>query len=594
MLEYKTPQRRGWLRDRSSTGGVMLAVTFLVTTAHVAALVNVPTFTHDVAPILSKNCLRCHEPDGIAYRVPLTSYEAAQERADKIKEKVVSRQMPPWPADPAKSVKFRNDARLSQKDIDMIVAWVNAGAPKGDDADLPAMPKSKGGWMHPQGRDPDFVISLPGDVHLPAKQELPYVRVMVKVPFADDHWIAASQTLPSNPAVVHHMALTEVELPNGMTPADIDRVAALERQMGVQSTGTRTTPAVVTPPPLKLTDMLGIYTPGSALEMYPDGSSKLLRGGDNVYLIFNIHYETTDKPEIDRSRIAFWFEQGSPKHQLFRVNGAGEVILANGKELVNDAPGVKAEGTHVAIPPIPPGAENYELVGITAYPEAVTIYQMQPHAHHRAKDFTYTAVYPDGHEETLLTVPQYDHRWQMAYEPETPIKLPAGSKLVVTAHYDNSTMNMHNPAPEKEVYFRDQNQSWDEMFTPFIQVSFDDEDPSKRDSGQAMKATDKRLEIGEVVGCLTGTSGAGWSVVNASEPAISESQATTSSALNTAKSKASGKERYHLLGIGIFQPEQHRGKQVAVKGVLIKDPGSLRINVTSLQEIGACSGPHGE
>jgi len=84
-----------------------------------------------LAPILFKNCLRCHGPEGIASRVPLTSYEAVQSRAEKIKEKVMTRQMPPWPAEPAKSVKFRNDARLSQQDIDTIVAWVRAGHPQG-------------------------------------------------------------------------------------------------------------------------------------------------------------------------------------------------------------------------------------------------------------------------------------------------------------------------------------------------------------------------------------------------------------------------------------------------------------------------------
>ena len=110
-----------------------------------AAGEKVPTFAKDVAPILFKNCLRCHGLEGIASRVPLTSYDKVQPRAETIMDKVMTRQMPPWPADPAKSVKFRNDARLSQEDIDTIVAWVNAGAPKGDDADLPPAPRPEPG-----------------------------------------------------------------------------------------------------------------------------------------------------------------------------------------------------------------------------------------------------------------------------------------------------------------------------------------------------------------------------------------------------------------------------------------------------------------
>ena len=126
-------------------------------------------------------------------------------------------------------------------------------------------------------------------------------------------------------------------------------------------------------------------------------------------------------------------------------------------------------------------------MGVTAYTEPVTIYQFQPHAHLRGKDFTYSVVYPDGREQTLLTVPKYDFHWQLAYDLDQPLKLPAGSKLVVTAHYDNSDKNEHLlhhhghgsddaehiPGPDKEVYFRDMNQSWDEMFTPFVQYAID-------------------------------------------------------------------------------------------------------------------------
>ena len=546
-----------------------------------AADKTVPTFTKDVAPLLLKNCIRCHGWAGIASRVPLTSYEAARSQAALIKQKVLKLEMPPWPADPAKSVKFRNDARLSQKEIETIVAWVDGGTPKGAEADLPPMPKAENGaWMHPEGLKPDLVISLPGDVHLPAEGQLPYMRLLVKLPFSDDRWVAASQTRPSNPAVVHHMALTEMALPDGMSPSNVGQLALVAQQMGIANTLVEPTPAVTTQLLPDQSDMLGIYTPGSALEMYREGTAKLLKGGKNMYLDFNVHYETSGKPESDRSMIAFWFQPGPPEHQLFRVNGAGETILANGKELLTDDPGIKAEGTHVVIPPIPPFAENYELVGITGYPEPVTIYQFQPHAHHRGKDFTYTVVYPDGREKTLLSVPKYDHRWQIAYEPETPVKLPAGSKLVVTAHYDNSKRNMHNPSPDKDVYFRDQNQSWDEMFTPFIQFSIDNQEPTK------LPVTKKgALEIGEVVGCLGPTSGGTWVLSNASEPAKSETQATTSAALKAAEERPLGSQQYRLLGLSAFNPSRHKGEKVAVKGILLQDSNDLRINVTSLQMI---------
>ncbi len=545
------------------------------------------TFTKDVAPILFKSCIKCHQKGELASRVPLTSYEEAKARAELIKKKVVAREMPPWPVDAAKSLKFRNDPRLSQYEIAIIVAWVNAGAPKGDDADLPPMPKFEDGWMHPEGVKPDLVISAPNDVHVPATGTIPYVRIMVKVPFEEDRWVAASQTKPSNPAVVHHMALTNVALPKGMTPADVSQL----QQMGLAGAAVET-PAVTTPSKPTKADMLAIYTPGSTFEMYGGNSAKLLKGGKNTYIVFNIHYETTGKAETDRSRIALWFTPKPPEHQLFRVNGAGETILANGKELLTDTSGVKAEGTSAVIPPIPPFAKNYELAGITAYPEPVTIYQFQPHAHHRGKDFIYTVVYPDGREQTLLTVPKYDHRWQMAYELETPLHLPAGSKMVVTAHYDNSKMNMHNPAPEKEVYFRDMNQSWDEMFTPFIQYSVDSQDASAHsegagDSKQQEVTAKGALEIGEVVGCLEASVDGKWMLTHGSEPAVSGTQAASSVALKQAEARLLGDHRYQLLAARVFNPASHQGEKVAVKGILIRDSNQMRINVTSLQKLSA-------
>jgi mono/diheme cytochrome c family protein len=563
-----------WRRDvrtRVVTSAVALSALFAFafpeTKSQAAAAA--PTFTKDVAPILFKSCIRCHQSGELASKIPLTTYEEAKARAALIKQKVVAREMPPWPVDAAKSLKFRNDPRMSQNDIATIVAWVNAGAPKGNDADLPAIPKFEDGWTHPEGLKPDLVISPPTDVRLPATGAIPYVRIMVKVPFEEDRWVAASQTKPSNPAVVHHMALTDVELPNGMTPADVKQL----QQMGLAG-GAVETPAVTTPSKPAKPDMLAIYTPGGTFEMYGENNAKLLKGGKNSYVVFNIHYETTGKAETDRSRIALWFTPKPPEHQLFRVNGAGETILASGKELLTDASGVKAEGTSAVIPPIPPFAKNYELIGITAYPEPVTIYQFQPHAHHRGKDFTYAVVYPDGREQTLLSVPKYDHRWQMAYELETPLHLPAGSKMVVTAHYDNSKMNMHNPAPEKAVYFRDMNQSWDEMFTPFIQYSIDgaQKDP---------------LEVGEAVGCLEASGDGKWVLSRGSEPVASGTQGTSSVELKQAEARRLGDKRYQLLGAGVFGPSSHQGEKVAVKGILIPSANSIRINVTSLQKLGA-------
>lgn len=570
-----------------------------------------PTFTKDVAPILFAHCANCHRPGEIASAFPLLSYDNARSEAESIKEKVVRREMPPWPADPTKSMEFRNDPRLSQQEIDTLVAWVNAGTPKGNDADLPSLPTILQGWLHPKSLAPDAVIQLPV-FHLPATGEVPYVRYLSKVPFPADKWVVALQVLPSNRGLVHHMAITEVALPPGTTPADLDERAKIARQLGLPAGSSGMRPAVVDPANENEPDMLGVYTPGTTFEAYGDDSAKLVKSGEDKYLNFNIHYQTTGKPETDQPKIAFWFRPDPPKRQIFRVPASGETILAEGKELLTDTEGQKAEGTGVFIPPIPPNAENYEVIGVTAYTEPVTIYQLQPHAHLRGKDFNYAVVYPDGHEVNVLSVPKYDFHWQLAYQLDQPLELPAGSKLVVTAHYDNSMKNEHlqhhhhapdaarNSGPDnfgtdKEVYFRELNQSWDEMFTPFIQYSIHTRNSATAVPLDIMQPEEhgepRALRIVEVVGCLgQGPSGT-WMLSNAGEPVQSETQPTAMAAVNAAATRPLGIRQERLIGVDAFNPSSRKGQKTVVKGVLIEDASGTRLNVTSLQTAAdKCSG----
>ena len=408
-----------------------------------AAPVPAPTFDKDVAPIFFAHCVGCHRANEIAGNLPLQSYDGAKPLAAAIRQQVAARAMPPWPADPQHSLKFRNDARLEQRDVDTVVAWVDAGAPRGNDADLPPSPSATQGWLHPRGLKPDAVLQLP-EVSLSATGELPYLEQRVKVPLTEDKWIAAMQVRPGNNAVVHHMGITEVTVKDGVTPEDLDAFAKMSRQSGIPTTVLADMhPAVADPTNPDAYDMLGVYTPGTTFEMFGNGSGKLLKAGKNAYINFNIHFTTIGTPQTSRSELALWFEPDKPQHQLFRSPAAVSTLIANGKQLLTDDAGTKAEGTDFAIPPIPRFAPNYELVGVTAYTRAVTLYQLQPHAHMRGKDFKYIAVYPDRRQITVLSVPAYDFHWQLAYQLDTPLALPAGSKLIVIAHYDNSAKNKH-------------------------------------------------------------------------------------------------------------------------------------------------------
>src|SRR5574341_148192 len=170
------------------------------------------TFTKDVAPIIFNKCANCHRPGEVA-PMPLTSYAEVRPWSKAIREEVVEREMPPWFADPhTTTLNFSNDRRLSQKEIDTIVAWVDAGAPKGNDKDLPPFPKYAPGWTF---GEPDLVIEMPIDFEVPAEGELPMQNFYVPVPFNEERWVEKVELRPGNPAVVHHSIANVVNLPEG-------------------------------------------------------------------------------------------------------------------------------------------------------------------------------------------------------------------------------------------------------------------------------------------------------------------------------------------------------------------------------------------
>ncbi len=574
-----------------------LMLTLAVLGGATVAVGSVPTYAKDVAPILLRHCAACHAADDGPARVALLSYPKAVAAASSIREQVAARRMPPWSADPVHSLKFRNDARLSDSEVGTLLAWIDGGTPEGNAADLAAMTDEVQSWQSPLRRPPDAIVALP-ELHVAASGEIPYIQQLIKVPAMQDQWIAAMQLRAGNRRLLHHMAITEVLLPEGMGPKEIAEFAAVARNLGIpEGAVADVTPAVVDRANANAYDMLGVYTPGSTLEVFAEDSGKLLKAGKNYYLNFNIHYSATGKPESDRSQLALWFRPAPPRQQLFRAPLAINAIIANGSELLTDAPGTKAEGTQVSIPPIAPYEHSYELIGMAAFTQAVTIFQLQPHAHMRARDFRYVLVYPDGRELTLLTVPAYDFHWQLAYELEQPLEAPAGSKLIVTAHYDNSQENYRqriaaddpgrNCGPQNLVYFRRQNQTWDEMFSPLAQYAVDTTTTTTTTAtatGTGAAVPQPRpLKAVQVVGCLVPGRANDWLLRRAGKPAATESQASSSTELQGAKALPLGTGRYALIGTGPFDARSRGGHKVAVKGVLIEDGN--RINLTSLQTL---------
>src|SRR5260370_20333871 len=140
-----------------------------------------PTFSKDVAPILYKNCTTCHRPGEIA-PMSLLTFKDARPWVKSIGTQVEKGAMPPWHADPSHG-EFLNDRRLSSAEEDTILRWVNAGAPEGDPADLPAPPTYAQGWAI---GEPDAVFAMLEDYPLPATGTVAYQYFEVPTTFTED------------------------------------------------------------------------------------------------------------------------------------------------------------------------------------------------------------------------------------------------------------------------------------------------------------------------------------------------------------------------------------------------------------------------
>lgn len=431
---------------------------------------SVPTFNSDVAPIVFENCSSCHR-DGQVAPMSLTSYAEVRPWARAIKAKVVSREMPPWFADP-RFGHFKDVPTLTETEIDTIAAWADGGAPQGEGI-APDVPVFSSEWRH--NRPPDYVISMPLEIEVPAQGEIEYVKMWVENPWQEDVFLEAVQMRPGNYALVHHAGVHTRALPPGtkigqtefypgsqLIPAPVpsdenETVEAQQARAVATATGN-----------FDRDELLLFYAGRKGFAQYPEGTGKRIYG--DRYIVFDQHYQMTGRPEKDRSELGVWFPEKRPHHQVITTSGAGSVRIVEGVE--QTASRVSANLPHQ--PLIPAGASDFKVTSMWPLSEDITLYGLWPHMHFRGKDMAYIVSYPDGTEETLLSVPNYDSGWQLAYDFVEPMKIPAGSTLKTVAHFDNSVRNRNNPAPDKEVYWSEQ--TWDEMLIPWVKFTVDKRD----------------------------------------------------------------------------------------------------------------------
>jgi peroxiredoxin len=367
------------------------------------------TYTKQIARLFQNRCQECHRPGEIG-PFALMNIGQAKGWADMIAETVRDGRMPPWYADPRYG-KFVNDRRLSKEEKETLLAWIDQGCARGDDKDLPPPKVWQEGWWIGK---PDAVITMDEEFTVPAdagKTGVPYKYFTVKTNFDEDKWVQAAEARPGNRGVVHHI---------------ICMVSTPDEKPGPRGS--------------RGGYLVGI-APGEEPLVFPPGMAKKIPKGASI--IFQMHYTPNGVEQKDRSSLGLIFCKEPPK-QLVRTASIATRTLA-----------------------IPPGDANHEVGSSATYDKETVIHSFMPHMHLRGKDFEYRVEYPDGRSEVVLSVPRYDFAWQMRYVLAEPLRIPAGSKVVCTAHFDNSKNNPNNPDPTITVGWGPQ--TWDEMMIGWMQ-----------------------------------------------------------------------------------------------------------------------------
>ena len=449
--------------------------------AGAASAETAPTFAKDVAPILFENCAACHRPDNIA-PMSLLSYEDARPWARSIKDMVVSRVMPPWPADPNNSFRFRNERYLAQDQIDVISAWVDGGALRGNDADMPPAPDFPEGWTYTERGEPDYVFELPVEYEIAPEGEEDYLDFYSDIPWEGDRFAEVLELRPSNYAVVHHSGAYTVDLPDGKKVVDGVLVADDTAQGASENDSSRTVEqAVFNEVNLPGSNKLLSYVPGRGVERHRPGTGKRLNG--DKWIRWTMHYNPIGIRQTERSKLGLWFNTEPVTHEvLTRQAGnafptdpfGNDIYIVEGVEIMPTRNEETGRIIRARIPNIPAYKDDWKITGITPINEPITLYGLSPHMHLRGKSLRWVVTYPDGREETILDVPEFDFNWQIHYELEEPLYLPAGSKITGIGVYDNSLGNRWNPGPHLEVYWGQQ--SWDEMYQAFTEYTVESQD----------------------------------------------------------------------------------------------------------------------
>jgi hypothetical protein len=371
------------------------------------------SYTKDIVPILEQNCVSCHR-DGAIAPWSMSSHAMVKGWSPMMREVVMTRRMPPGQIDGHVGKPLKDVAGLSVDEQQKLIQWIDQGAPKDGAADpLAALTFSNAKYSL---GEPDIVLSVPPQT-IPATGVIDYRYVPVELNLDRDVWIRGIEFVPGDRQVLHHV-ITYLS-----SPADKSDVEEAEEQG----------------------QNLGGFAPGRQPDTFEDNSGRLIPAGSN--LLLQMHYTTSGRETVDATEVGLFLHDEPPAYVM--------------------SGGVAGQRRFI----IPPGAKEHKLRGEQLIEKDAYLYEMMPHMHFRGKYMSYTAEYPDGTSELLLSVPKYDFNWQFKYQLQEPLFMPSGTKLVAEGAMDNSDRNPGNPDPTRPVFFG--LQTMHEMFFGFTTLRYD-------------------------------------------------------------------------------------------------------------------------
>jgi hypothetical protein len=356
-----------------------------------------------------------------------------------IREVIEAGRMPPWGANPSYG-HFSNDPSLSPREKELLLAWIDAGCPEGNTADLPppvAFPEG------PSIGKPDLVVSMPCEFHVPAQGVVEYQMFSVDPGFREDRWVTAAEVLRGNRKVVHHCNVF-------LQPPGAEGVWE-EGSLGSYC--------------------LAAMAQGTPPMILPAGMAKRIPAGWKI--VFVMHYTPIGTEQTDRTSIALRFAEPAAVKKEVATKLMWEPNLQ-----------------------IPAGDPDHRVEQTWRMQNDVFLLAFFPHMHLRGKSFRYEAIYPNGQTEILLDVPHFDFGWQPRYALAEPKRLAAGTLLRCSAVYDNSKDNPANPDPTRQVPTG--TQTWDEMFNGYFDMTLASQ-PTTRQPAWVRRAKTVPTTVGLLV-----------------------------------------------------------------------------------------------